>query len=58
MKKFALYLGRWQLSSPILAACILLLPFSNDIVKTIIANFIGGCIFYFVDKQIFNGKEV
>lgn len=55
-KRLGLYLLRWQMSSPILAICILFLPF-NDITKTIIANFIGGLIFYNLDKLIFNYKK-
>lgn len=56
MKKFILYLIRWQASSPVLALCLLLLPF-NTIVNTIIANLIGGIIFYFVDKRIFKDEN-
>jgi hypothetical protein len=52
MKRFLLYLLRWQISTIILAPCIYYLPF-NVIVKTIIANLIGGCLFYFIDKWIF-----
>lgn len=51
-KKFLLYLLRWQISTIILAPCIYYLPF-NVITKTIIANLIGGCLFYFIDKWIF-----
>ena len=53
MKQYLLYLARWQLSSPILAICLWLLPF-NMITKTIIANLIGGLIFFWVDRWIFN----
>ena len=56
MKKFILYLIRWQASSPVLALCLLLLPFGT-IVNTIIANLIGGIIFYFVDKRIFRDED-
>ena len=52
MKKFLLYLLRWQLSTPILALCLLFLQFST-IVNTIIANLIGGCIFFWIDRLIF-----
>ena len=51
--KFVLYLIRWQLSSPILFACLCLLPVGDKLSATVLANFIGGCIFYFVDKFIF-----
>ena len=56
MKRFLLYLLRWQISTIILAPCIYLLPFSV-LVKTIIANMIGGCMFYFIDKKIFKEER-
>lgn len=56
MKRYLLYLIRWQLSTPILAICLQLLNFST-VTNTIIANLIGGIIFYWVDKLIFKGKE-
>jgi len=56
MKKFILYLIRWQLSTPILAICMQWLEF-NTVVKTIIANLIGGMIFFWIDKYIFKEKE-
>lgn len=57
MKRFLLYLIRWQCSTPILAICLNLLGFSV-LVNTIIANLIGGIVFYFIDKRIFEKKEV
>lgn len=51
--RFILYLIRWQLSTAILALCLSFLNFST-IVNTIIANLIGGIIFFWVDKYIFN----
>ena len=56
MKQYILYLVRWQLSTPILAICLNLLSF-NTILNTIIANLIGGLIFYWVDKFIFRGED-
>ena len=53
IKKYILYLIRWQLSTPILALVLYLLNY-NEIVETIIANLIGGLIFFWVDKVIFN----
>ena len=53
MKRYILYLLRWQLSSPILALVLYILKI-NVILETIIANLIGGIIFYWVDKKIFN----
>ncbi len=54
--KFILYLVRWQLSTPILALCLKFLNFST-LINTIIANLIGGCIFFWVDKYIFNKEK-
>lgn len=56
MKRFIFYLIRWQLSTPILAICLHYLGF-NTLVNTIIANLIGGTIFYFIDKRIFKGEK-
>ena len=53
MKRYILYLLRWQASTPTLAIVLWLLH-TNVIIETIIANLIGGAIFYFVDKKIFN----
>ena len=50
--KLLLYLGRWQLSSPVLAGVMFGLSDIPMIGKVIIANFIGGLIFYHVDKKI------
>ena len=56
MKKYILYLLRWQMSSPILAICLSYLKLGT-ILNTIIANLIGGMIFYWVDKKIFKGDD-
>jgi len=52
MKKYILYLLRWQLSSPILTLCLYYLNFGT-IWNTILANLIGGTIFYQIDKRLF-----
>lgn len=57
MKKFFLYLIRWQLSSPILAVCMVWMGGWNVAVATIVANLIGGCIFFWVDRWIFGDKK-
>ena len=54
--KFILYLIRWQLSTPIVALCMHFLNF-DVVIKTIIANLIGGIIFFWVDKFIFKEKD-
>jgi hypothetical protein len=54
MTRFLIYLLRWQLSTIILAPCI---AFFNDSIgsvgSAVIANLIGGCIFFFIDRKIF-----
>jgi hypothetical protein len=54
MKKFLLYLVRWQCSTPILVPAIFLFAFLGNVWAIIIANFVGGLIFFWVDKWIFN----
>ncbi|MCL2710813.1 MAG: hypothetical protein FWE95_08025 [Planctomycetaceae bacterium] len=63
LKKFTLYALRWQLSTPVLAPVIIYCngAFSNNEstnfwIATFIANFIGSCIFFWVDKIIFGAK--
>lgn len=58
MKKFFLYLIRWQLSSPILAVCMVWMGGWNVAIATIVANLIGGCIFFWVDRWIFGEKKM
>lgn len=58
LKKLALYLARWQLSTPVLALCLFLLTaYFNEIGATIIANLIGGLIFFWVDEKIFSKRN-
>jgi len=62
--QFFLYLVRWQLSSPILAVIMsgtvafvnktkINWPTKAEWIGAVIANLIGGCIFFFVDRLIF-----
>ena len=54
MIRFILYLTRWQLSTPILWGVLkVMLPYTGELMATIIANLIGGCIFFWIDKWIF-----
>ena len=56
--RFMLYLLRWQLSTPILYLVLrIMLPYTSELCATIVANLIGGCVFYFVDREIFRGKN-
>jgi len=56
MKKFILYLIRWQLSTPIL--WLVVKQLGTSVWSTIIANLIGGAIFFWVDQFIFTSKAV
>ena len=56
LKRFILYLIRWQLSTPILYLVVKRL--GAGIGSTIIANLIGGAIFFWVDRFIFTSKAV
>jgi len=56
IKKYLLYLFRWQLSTPILALVLWWLSSYGELWATIIANFIGGLIFFWVDKYIFKAN--
>lgn len=57
LKKYSLYLLRWQLSTPILAIVLKVLSKMDTLTATIIANFIGGLIFFWIDKLIFQKKS-
>ena len=56
MRRFILYLVRWQLSTPILWLAVRQL--GVGIWSTVIANLIGGAIFFWVDKFIFTSYAV
>jgi len=59
LKRYSLYLVRWQLSTPILAVCVWALTDSlGATVTTILANFIGGLIFFWVDLWIFRKTDI
>lgn len=50
--RFIAYLARWQLSGVVLAPCIALIP-QNPVVSAVVANAVGACVFYWIDKYIF-----
>ena len=52
-KRYGLYLLRWQASTPILAGVGIILVSMGQLVAAIIANLIGGLIFFWVDQFIF-----
>ena len=55
-KRYFLYLCRWQLSTPTLAITLIWLSTFNKWTATIIANLIGGLMFFWVDRFIFKSK--
>ena len=57
-KRYGLYLLRWQLSTPILAGVLFVLSSMDKISATVIANFIGGLIFFWVDRFIFTADRL
>ncbi|WP_292518034.1 hypothetical protein [Methanoculleus sp.] len=57
-KRYGLYLVRWQLSTPILAGVLALLGGLGALTATIIANLIGGLIFFWVDRFIFTSETL
>jgi hypothetical protein len=56
MKRFILYLVRWQLSTPILAPITGM--FTNPWLGASLANLIGGAIFFWVDRFIFTSPSL
>ena len=56
-KKYLFYLFRWQTSGIVIAPCIYLLN-DNPLLATIVGNFLGAIIFWYVDKWIFRKKPV
>ncbi|WP_214021656.1 hypothetical protein [Methanoculleus sp.] len=57
-KRYGLYLVRWQLSTPILAGVLALLGGLGALAATIIANLVGGLIFFWVDRFIFTSETL
>jgi hypothetical protein len=56
--RYFFYLVRWQISTPILAICIIIFARFGNIWATIIANFIGGLMFFWIDLFIFTKKAI
>lgn len=56
MRRFALYLIRWQLSTPIL--WLVVRQLGASLYATVIANLVGGMIFFWVDRFIFTSKAI
>jgi len=57
-KRYLAYLFRWQLSTPILYFVIVWMAAYDNLTATIVANLIGGLIFFWVDQYIFTSKDL
>ena len=57
--RYLIYLLRWQLSTPILAPCLkYLAPCLGALGATIVANLIGGLLFFWFDRRfVFQRKH-
>jgi len=58
IKRYVAYLVRWQLSTPILALVLVWLSSFGKLAATIVANLIGGLIFFWVDRFIFSTEKL
>ena len=56
VRRFILYLARWQLSTPIL--WLVVRNLGAGIWATVIANLIGGMIFFWIDRFIFTSYAI
>ena len=59
-KRYGRYLLRWQASTPLLAGAGIILASMGQgyLVAAIIANLIGGLIFFWVDQFIFTSQSL
>lgn len=57
-RRYGLYLLRWQLSTPILAGVLFALSRMDRVTATVIANLLGGLIFFWVDMIIFTSDRL
>ena len=58
VKRYGLYLVRWQLSTPILAVVLYWLAAAGELTATVVANLIGGLLFFWVDTFIFTSSKL
>jgi hypothetical protein len=58
LKRYVVYLLRWQLSTPILAICITTFAVLGPVWATVAANVIGGLVFFWVDQFIFTSHRL
>lgn len=58
IRRYCLYLLRWQASTPILAGVGIMLATLGQVAAAIVANLIGGLIFFWVDRFIFTSQAL
>lgn len=58
LKRYGLYLLRWQASTPILAGVSVALVGMGQLIAAIFANLIGGLIFFWIDQFIFTSQTL
>ena len=56
-KRYALYLVRWQLSTAPLGWFCIWLASAGKLTATVVANLIGGLIFFWIDAFIFTNAR-
>jgi hypothetical protein len=55
--RLTLYLLRWQLSTPVVAAVVWLFSPLGVLASVAVANLVGGLVFFQVDRWIFSRRE-
>jgi len=58
VKRYGLYILRWQASTPILAGVNIALIRMGQFIAAIVANLIGGLIFFWIDQFIFTSQTL
>lgn len=58
IRNYILYLLRWQLSTPILALCLISFASLGMTWATVLANLFGGLMFFWVDRWIFSRTNI
>lgn len=54
IRRYLLYLVRWQLSTPVLAFCVVYFARFGNLWATVLANLLGGLLFFWIDRFIFS----
>lgn len=58
LRRYALYLVHWQASTPLLAVVLIWLASIGPLAATVVANLIGGLVFFWVDRFIFTSSAI